>query len=100
MEDYFQGCFSPVVFPLAPSGTPFQRRVWSFLSTIPPGKVETYGSVARGLGSSPRAVGHALAVNPIPILIPCHRVVAVDGLGGYSGLGGVAGKQFLLNLEL
>ncbi|MBF0428588.1 MAG: methylated-DNA--[protein]-cysteine S-methyltransferase [Magnetococcales bacterium] len=97
---YFQGEFLPVEdFPFAPDGTLFQRRVWSALQEIPPGEVETYGHLARRLQTSPRAVGQAVARNPIPILIPCHRVVAARTLGGYSAFGGLDAKRFLLALE-
>ncbi|MBF0296453.1 MAG: methylated-DNA--[protein]-cysteine S-methyltransferase [Magnetococcales bacterium] len=100
LADYFAGHIRSVAgLPLAPVGTPFRLRVWERLQAIPPGRVESYGSLARVLGSSPRAVGMALAANPIPILIPCHRVVAADGPGGYSGARGVEGKRFLLRLE-
>jgi len=66
-------------------GTPFQRRVWEELRRIPPGHTVTYGELARRLGTSPRAVGGACRANPCPILVPCHRVVASDGLGGVAG---------------
>jgi len=75
----------PRGLPLAPTGTPFQKRVWQALLEIPPGRVRTYGDLARSLGTSPRAVGNACRANPIPLLIPCHRVVAADGLGGFAG---------------
>jgi methylated-DNA-[protein]-cysteine S-methyltransferase len=71
--------------PLAPVGTDFQKRVWQALCEIPVGEVRTYGELARQLKSSPRAVGGACRANPIPIIIPCHRVVSRQGLGGYSG---------------
>lgn len=72
--------------PLLPlPGTPFQQAVWAFLSTIPLGETRSYGEVAHALASSPRAVGQACRRNPLPILIPCHRVVARSGMGGYSG---------------
>lgn len=71
--------------PLAPRGSAFQRRVWAELAAIPPGRVRRYGEIARRLGTSARAVGAACRSNPLPIVVPCHRVVAVDGLGGYSG---------------
>jgi methylated-DNA-[protein]-cysteine S-methyltransferase len=68
-----------------PVGTPFRQRVWQLLSRIPPGQTRTYGDVARELGSSARAVGQAVGDNPIPIVIPCHRVIAADGsLGGFN----------------
>jgi len=86
--------------PLAPEGTPFQRRVWAALRDIPWGEVRTYKDIARVV-DCPRgfqAVGQANHANPIPILIPCHRVVAADGsLGGYGG--GSALKKALLAAE-
>lgn len=73
-------------FPaLAPQGSVFQRRVWDALLQIPPGQTRTYGELARVLGSSPRAVGGACRRNPIPLFIPCHRVVAANGDGGFAG---------------
>lgn len=100
LEAYFDGDLQSFSLPLAPSGTPFQRRVWEAMSHIPYGHADSYAAVARLLGSSPRAVGTACGKNPLPILIPCHRVVAADGsLGGYSGHDGVATKRFLLALE-
>lgn len=71
--------------PLAPAGTPYQRRVWAALGEIPPGERLSYGELARRLGSSPRAVGGACRANPIALIIPCHRVVAAGGPGGYAG---------------
>ena len=72
--------------PLVPlPGTPFQQAVWTYLSGIPLGETRSYGEVARALSSSPRAVGQACRRNPLPIIIPCHRVVARNGMGGYSG---------------
>jgi methylated-DNA-[protein]-cysteine S-methyltransferase len=85
--------------PVAPAGTPFQRRVWQRLSAIPPGEALSYGALARELGTSARAVGGACRTNPIPLVIPCHRVVAANGLGGYSGERGgdwLAKKRWLL----
>lgn len=75
----------PDLPPLAPAGTPFQQRVWRALADIPPGQTLTYGELAARLGTAPRAVGGALRANPIPIMIPCHRIVAAQGLGGYAG---------------
>jgi methylated-DNA-[protein]-cysteine S-methyltransferase len=72
-------------FPIHTEGTAFQQRVWQALRKIPPGERCTYGDLARRLGSSPRAVGGACRANPIPIVIPCHRVVAASGIGGYCG---------------
>jgi methylated-DNA-[protein]-cysteine S-methyltransferase len=67
----------------APQGTPFQLRVWHALRKIPAGWVTTYGALAKQLGTSARAVGQACGSNPLPIVIPCHRVVAANGLGGF-----------------
>lgn len=70
--------------PLRPVGTSFRQRVWSALLAIPVGQVITYGELARRVGSAPRAVGQAVGDNPLPILIPCHRVIAANGgLGGF-----------------
>ncbi|HYN79444.1 MAG TPA: methylated-DNA--[protein]-cysteine S-methyltransferase [Lamprocystis sp. (in: g-proteobacteria)] len=66
-------------------GTAFQQRVWAAIRTIPPGETRTYRDLARQLGSAPRAVGQACRANPCPIVVPCHRVVAVNGLGGFAG---------------
>jgi methylated-DNA-[protein]-cysteine S-methyltransferase len=66
-------------------GTPFQERVWDALRRIPAGETRTYGEIARLLGSSPRAVGQACRANPCPVVVPCHRVVAANGLGGFAG---------------
>ncbi len=66
-------------------GTEFQQRVWQALRAIPAGQVTTYGALAEKLGSSARAVGNACRRNPVPIMVPCHRVVARSGLGGFAG---------------
>ncbi|MAT64138.1 MAG: cysteine methyltransferase [Gammaproteobacteria bacterium] len=92
----------PAGLELAPSGTPFQRRVWRALQAIPSGTVRTYGTLAAELGSAPRAVGQACRHNPIPVLVPCHRVVARAGIGGYAGATAgprLAMKQWLLAHE-
>ena len=67
------------------SGTPFQNRVWRELKNIPSGKVVSYGELAKRLGTSARAVGNACRKNPVPVVIPCHRVVSATGIGGYAG---------------
>ena len=98
---YFNG--SPTDFTaltLAPRGTPFQLRVWQELRRIPRGQTISYGELARRVGNpnASRAVGQANAVNPIPLIIPCHRVIAADGsLGGYSA--GLDRKLWLLRHE-
>jgi len=71
--------------PLAPDGTQFQQRAWRVLRRIPSGTARTYGELARTLKSAPRAVGGACRANHIPIIIPCHRVVAANGPGGFMG---------------
>ena len=99
LHDYFDGKRSTFDLPLAPEGTPFQKEVWRVMSEIPAGKTRTYGDVAKELGSAAQPVGTACGANPIPVIIPCHRIVAKDGLGGFSGDGGVETKQQLLRLE-
>ena len=101
LQDYFDGERTAFDLPLAPQGTPFRRQVWDALRRIPPGETRSYIDIAREIGCrSPRAIGQANGSNPLPILIPCHRVVAADGsLGGYSGGEGAATKRYLLALE-
>lgn len=97
---YFNHKLKRFDLPLAPRGTPFQGRVWAALRDIPFGARRTYGQIAETIASAPRAVGGACARNPIPILIPCHRVIGVGGrLGGYSGADGLETKTRLLRLE-
>ncbi|MFQ5535215.1 MAG: methylated-DNA--[protein]-cysteine S-methyltransferase [Sphingomonadales bacterium] len=100
LNRYFDGDPTPFDLPLNPAGTRFQLRVWTQLRGIPFGRVETYGAIADAVCSAPRAVGGACGLNPLPIIIPCHRVVAANGsLGGYSGDGGLETKRALLALE-
>ncbi|MBR0681776.1 methylated-DNA--[protein]-cysteine S-methyltransferase [Roseomonas eburnea] len=101
LHDYFDGARAEFDLPLAPHGTAFQRKVWDALCTIPSGETRSYLDIAKQVGCrAPRAIGQANGANPIPILIPCHRVVAADGsLGGYSGGEGEATKRYLLDLE-
>jgi len=99
LQAYFDGERLAFNLPLAPAGTAYQRRVWQALCDIPPGVTRTYADIARTAGGSPRAVGGANGRNPIPIVIPCHRVVATTGIGGYSGGDGLPTKRFLLALE-
>jgi methylated-DNA-[protein]-cysteine S-methyltransferase len=96
---YFAGDLHRFDLPLAPAGTPFRQKVWSAMLEVPYGRTTTYGDVAREIGGGPRAVGGACGANPLPIIIPCHRVLASSGLGGYSGRGGLDVKQFLLRHE-
>ncbi|WP_421988298.1 methylated-DNA--[protein]-cysteine S-methyltransferase [Roseococcus sp.] len=100
LHDYFDGKRVTFQLPLAPYGSPFQQRVWAALTRIPAGETRSYLDISTELSSSPRAVGQANGRNPIPILIPCHRVVAANGaLGGYSGGDGPPTKRYLLDLE-
>ncbi len=88
--------------PLQVEGTPFQRRLWDALCQIPRGKTLTYGELARRLGGEARAVGQACGDNRLPIVIPCHRVVAADGIGGFAhSTGGylLEAKRWLLMHE-
>ena len=100
LQRYFAGELTIFTVPADPEGTPFQRRVWEALQRIPYGTTCSYGALAAAIGrpKACRAVGMANHRNPIPILIPCHRVVGADGsLTGYAG--GLAVKSFLLQLE-
>jgi methylated-DNA-[protein]-cysteine S-methyltransferase len=96
---YFDGKLSHFDLPLAPAGSPFEKRVWKAMQQIPYGETRCYGDLAADISSAPRPVGRACGHNPIPIVIPCHRVLAKGGLGGYSGAGGLDTKQALLRLE-
>lgn len=100
LAEYFAGDRRSFDLPLAPRGTPFQRRVWEALRAIPPGTTRTYGQVAASLGvqGASRAVGAATGRNPISIVVPCHRLVGSTGaLTGYAG--GVERKRWLLDHE-
>ncbi|MBK5963259.1 cysteine methyltransferase [Thiocystis minor] len=85
LRDYFGHGTNSFDLPLALAGTPFQHRVWALLRTIPAGETRTYGEIARALGTAARAVGQACRANPCLIVVPCHRVVAARGLGGFAG---------------
>lgn len=85
LKAYFASPRSRFELPLAPQGTAFQQRAWRALRHIPSGTARTYGELARSLKSAPRAVGGACRANPIPIIVPCHRVVAANGPGGFMG---------------
>jgi len=90
-----------VDLPLDVRATAFQLKVWKYLQSIPPGAVQSYAEVASAIGNptAARAVAGACAANRVAIVIPCHRVLAKGGLGGYSGAGGLDTKQALLRLE-
>lgn len=99
---YFENAHHPLKVPVNPSGTAFQQKVWTYLQTIPCGTVITYGELAKKLESSPRAIGQACRNNPIPVIIPCHRVVSANGMGGYAGATDgklLAMKKWLLQHE-
>jgi methylated-DNA-[protein]-cysteine S-methyltransferase len=99
LHAYFDGAGRAFDLPLAPAGSAYCQRIWAALTEIPFGQTRSYADVARAAGGSPRSVGSANGANPIPIIIPCHRVVATNGLGGYSGGDGLATKRYLLALE-
>ncbi|TNE65119.1 MAG: methylated-DNA--[protein]-cysteine S-methyltransferase [Alphaproteobacteria bacterium] len=100
LDLYFDGELTSFDLPLQPMGTRHQEKVWQAMREIPYGEVRSYGELAASIGSAAQAVGTACGRNPLPILIPCHRVVASAGkLGGYSGDGGLYTKRALLVLE-
>ena len=101
-RDWLNGFFdgeTNAQIPLRPDGSAFQKRVWDTMAAIPFGRTRSYGELARELDTAAQAVGNACGANPIPILIPCHRVVGASGLGGYSGGHGLTTKTSLLRLE-
>jgi methylated-DNA-[protein]-cysteine S-methyltransferase len=100
LDEYFSGTRKQFDLPLAPQGTPFQTEVWHTLATIPYGETISYAQLAQRVGkpTAMRAVGAANGRNPLPIVLPCHRVIGADGsLTGFGG--GLPTKQFLLELE-
>ena len=100
LREYFAGERKAFALPLAPAGTEFQKKVWAALRDIPWGETRSYGDIARAIGkpTACRAVGMANGRNPLPIFIPCHRVIGTNGsITGYSG--GLEKKRFLLRLE-
>ena len=99
LQAYFDGELTSFDLPLSPSGTPFQQQVYAEMQAIPLGQTKTYGAIADNLDVPPQPVGQACGSNPIPIIIPCHRVVGMDGLGGFSAPGGVETKVKLLKFE-
>ncbi len=100
LNAYFAGGLRDFDLPLAPKGTSFDLQLWQAMAEIPYGRTKTYGELAALIGGTARAVGGACGRNPLPILLPCHRVLATGGgLGGYSGSGGIETKRRLLLLE-
>ncbi len=96
---YFSGGLQRFDLPLSVDGRDFQQRVNAAMLAIPFGETRTYGEIAQGLKSAAQPVGNACGANHLPILIPCHRVLGAQGLGGYSGSGGVETKVALLRHE-
>lgn len=84
LERYREDADAPFDLPLAIEGTPLQKSVWQAMCAIPRGQTRTYGELARELGGEPRAIGQACGDNRLPIVIPCHRVVAAGGIGGFA----------------
>lgn len=99
LDAYFAKRLSTFDLPMRMIGTAFQKRVWARMTNIPYGETVSYGMVARELESGPRAVGTACGRNPIPIIVPCHRILATNGIGGFSGGTGLDTKRALLRLE-
>ncbi|PCI63868.1 MAG: cysteine methyltransferase [Kordiimonadales bacterium] len=100
LDLYFDGELETFSLPIQPMGTRHQEKVWHAMMEIPFGAVATYGELAKKIGSAAQPVGSACGRNPLPILVPCHRVVGSGGnFGGYSGDGGLYTKRALLVLE-
>lgn len=99
LHAYFERRLTKFSLPLAPVGTPFRQRVWEAMAAIPFGETLTYGAMAKALGTAPRAVGGACGANPVPIIIPCHRVIGGASAGGFSGADGIPTKHWLLAHE-
>lgn len=96
---YFAGDLTRFDLPLNPAGTEFQQSVFRAMQAIPMGETKTYGEIARSLDCPAQPVGQACGANPIPVIIPCHRVLSAKGVGGFSGCGGVETKIALLRHE-
>lgn len=101
LKSYFSDAYHYFNLPLIYRGTPFQRKVWQVISAIPVGQVMTYTDIAAEIGSGPRAVANACGANQMPLVIPCHRVVAKKGLGGFmqGDPKGLKVKEWLLKHE-
>lgn len=96
---YNEGRLERFDLPYRVTGSDFQRNVCDLMYAIPLGETRTYGDIAKELGQPPQPVGQACGANPIPVIIPCHRVLSANGLGGFSGDGGVETKVALLRHE-
>ena len=100
LNEYFDAKRKKFDLPLAPMGSAFQKKIWFYLKQIQYGNTKTYKEIAINDNSSPRAVVNACGQNTIPIIIPCHRVIKTNsGLGGFSAIGGIKTKNYLLCLE-
>ena len=99
LQAYFDGNLTEFTIPWLAGDTPFQKAFLQALFDIPFGQTRTYGDLATDLGVSAQAIGQACGANPVPIIIPCHRVLGATGLGGFSGAGGVEAKIKLLKHE-
>jgi methylated-DNA-[protein]-cysteine S-methyltransferase len=101
IEAYFNNAKSDFSLPIVQHGTPYQQRVWQAISAIPRGRVLTYGDIAAQIGSGARAVANACGANNLPLIVPCHRVVAKGGLGGFmqGNPSGLKIKKWLLKHE-
>jgi methylated-DNA-[protein]-cysteine S-methyltransferase len=100
IAEYFAGTRTDFDLPLAPPSSPLQARMRDAMTAIPYGETRSYGELAVLLGSNPRAIGQACGSNPIPIVVPCHRVLAAGGRpGGFSAPGGLTTKRRLLEIE-
>ena len=99
LHAYFAGELTEFDLPLAPAAEPFHAAVRSAMCAIPHGQTRTYGEIAKDLGTYGQPVGAACASNPLPVIVPCHRVLSAEGLGGFSGGEGIETKIALLRLE-
>jgi methylated-DNA-[protein]-cysteine S-methyltransferase len=101
IKQYFAKPDQVIDIPIAVKGTPFQKRVWQAISTVPAGKTITYSELAKMVNSGPRAVANACGANQVPLVVPCHRVVAKQGLGGFmqGEAQGLVIKAWLLQHE-
>lgn len=96
---YFNGKLTEFDLPLKVDASEFQQRVCAQIAAIPFGETKTYGEIAKSLGAPPQAIGRGCGGNPIPLFVPCHRVLATNGLGGFSGGTGLETKIWLLRHE-
>lgn len=99
LKAYFAGELTEFDLPLAVKGSEFQKSVCAAMLAIPFGDTRTYGDIAKDLSAPAQPVGNACGANPIPVIIPCHRVLGANGLGGFSGQGGIETKVTLLKHE-